>query len=149
MSNLGNSPRFVFSSKASARSDAVVWVRIGHDADGQRLDNYLLRIAKGVPKSHIYRIVRAGEVRINKKRVTVDTRLAFGDELRVPAIRVATQPKPARVKPIDDQDLPILYEDEHLIVVDKPAGLAAHGGSGVSFGLIERVRASPPNQPYL
>lgn len=149
MSNLGNSPRFVDSSKASARSDAVVWVRIGHDADGQRLDNYLLRIAKGVPKSHIYRIVRAGEVRINKKRVTVDTRLALGDELRVPPIRVATQPKPARVKPIDDQDLPILYEDEHLIVVDKPAGLAAHGGSGVSFGLIERVRASRPNQPYL
>ena len=149
MSNLGNSPRFVDSSKASARSDAVVWVRIGHDADGQRLDNYLLRIAKGVPKSHIYRIVRAGEVRINKKRVTVDTRLALGDELRVPPIRVATQPKPAHVKPIDDQDLPILYEDEHLIVVDKPAGLAAHGGSGVSFGLIERVRASRPNQPYL
>ena len=149
MSNLGNSPRFVDSSKASARSDAVVWVRIGHDADGQRLDNYLLRIAKGVPKSHIYRIVRAGEVRINKKRVTVDTRLALGDELRVPPIRVATQPKPARVKPIDDQDLPILYEDEHLIVVDKPAGLAAHGGSGVGFGLIERVRASRPNQPYL
>ncbi len=149
MSNLGNSPRFVDSSKASARSDAVVWVRIGHDADGQRLDNYLLRIAKGVPKSHIYRIVRAGEVRINKKRVTVDTRLTLGDELRVPPIRVATQPKPARVKPIDDQDLPILYEDEHLIVVDKPAGLAAHGGSGVSFGLIERVRASRPNQPYL
>ena len=149
MSNLGNSPRFVDSSKASARSDAVVWVRIGHDADGQRLDNYLLRIAKGVPKSHIYRIVRAGEVRINKKRVTVDTRLALGDELRVPPIRVATQPKPARVKPMDDQDLPILYEDEHLIVVDKPAGLAAHGGSGVSFGLIERVRASRPNQPYL
>lgn len=149
MSNLGNSPRFVDSSKASARSDAVVWVRIGHDADGQRLDNYLLRIAKGVPKSHIYRIVRAGEVRINKKRATVDTRLALGDELRVPPIRVATQPKPARVKPIDDQDLPILYEDEHLIVVDKPAGLAAHGGSGVSFGLIERVRASRPNQPYL
>ena len=149
MSNLGNSPRFVDSSKASARSDAVVWVRIGHDADGQRLDNYLLRIAKGVPKSHIYRIVRAGEVRINKKRVTVDTRLALGDELRVPPIRVTTQPKPARVKPIDDQDLPILSEDEHLIVVDKPAGLAAHGGSGVSFGLIERVRASRPNQPYL
>ena len=149
MSKLGNSPRFVDSSKASARSDAGVWVRIRHDADGQRLDNYLLRIAKGVPKSHIYRIVRAGEVRINKKRVTVDTRLALGDELRVPPIRVATQPKPARVKPIDDQDLPILYEDEHLIVVDKPAGLAAHGGSGVSFGLIERVRASRPNQPYL
>lgn len=149
MSNLGNSPSFVDSSKATARSDAVVWVRIGHDADGQRLDNYLLRIAKGVPKSHIYRIVRAGEVRINKKRVNVDTRLCLGDELRIPPIRVSAQPKPAQARPIDDEVLPILYEDEHLIVVDKPAGLAAHGGSGVSFGLIERVRASRPNQPYL
>lgn len=149
MSNLGNSPSFVDSSKATARSDAVVWVRIGHDADGQRLDNYLLRIAKGVPKSHIYRIVRAGEVRINKKRVNVDTRLCLGDELRIPPIRVSAQPKPAQARPIDDEALPILYEDEHLIVVDKPAGLAAHGGSGVSFGLIERVRASRPNQPYL
>lgn len=149
MSNLGNSPSFVDSSKATARSDAVVWVRIGHDADGQRLDNYLLRIAKGVPKSHIYRIVRAGEVRINKKRVNVDTRLCLGDELRIPPIRVSAQPKPVQARPIDDEALPILYEDEHLIVVDKPAGLAAHGGSGVSFGLIERVRASRPNQPYL
>lgn len=149
MSNLGNSPSFVDSSKATARSDAVVWVRIGHDADGQRLDNYLLRIAKGVPKSHIYRIVRAGEVRINKKRVNVDTRLCLGDELRIPPIRVSIQPKPTQARPIDDEALPILYEDEHLIVVDKPAGLAAHGGSGVSFGLIERVRASRPNQPYL
>ena len=92
MSNLGNSPSFVDSSKATARSDAVVWVRIGHDADGQRLDNYLLRIAKGVPKSHIYRIVRAGEVRINKKRVNVDTRLCLGDEVRIPPIRVSAHP---------------------------------------------------------
>lgn len=149
MSTLGNTPAFIDSARAQARSDAVVWVKIGPDADGQRLDNFLFRIAKGVPKSHLYRIVRAGEVRINKKRASVDTRLTLGDELRVPPIRVTDKPKKEVARPISADDLPILYEDEHLLVVDKPAGLAAHGGSGVSFGLIERVRAARPNQPYL
>ena len=94
MSNLvGKNPVFVSSAQAVAKSDAVVWIKIGPDADGQRLDNYLFRIAKGVPKSHLYRIVRGGEVRVNKKRVTVDTRLSFGDELRVPPIRVSELPK--------------------------------------------------------
>ena len=150
MSNLvGKNPVFVSSAQAVAKSDAVVWIKIGPDADGQRLDNYLFRIAKGVPKSHLYRIVRGGEVRVNKKRVTVDTRLTLGDELRVPPIRVSELPKKEAPRPIDDIELPILYEDEHILVVDKPAGLAAHGGSGISFGLIERLRAARPNQPYL
>lgn len=150
MANLvGKTPTFIPSSQASAKADAVVWIRIGADADGQRLDNYLFRIAKGVPKSHLYRIVRGGEVRVNKKRATVDTRLQLGDELRVPPIRVSTIAKKESARPIDDIELPILYEDEHILVVDKPAGLAAHGGSGVSFGLIERLRAARPNQPYL
>ena len=140
MANLvGKTPTFIPSSQASAKADAVVWIRIGADADGQRLDNYLFRIAKGVPKSHLYRI----------KRATVDTRLQLGDELRVPPIRVSTIAKKESARPIDDIELPILYEDEHILVVDKPAGLAAHGGSGVSFGLIERLRAARPNQPYL
>ena len=150
MANLvGKLPQFVTSAQALAKPDAVVWIRIGADADGQRLDNYLFRIAKGVPKSHLYRIVRAGEVRVNKKRVTVDTRLNEGDELRVPPIRVSDASKKEVARPIDDVELPILYEDEHILVVDKPAGLAAHGGSGVSFGLIERLRSARPNQPYL
>lgn len=150
MANLvGKTPIFIPSSQASAKADAVVWIRIGADADGQRLDNYLFRIAKGVPKSHLYRIVRGGEVRVNKKRATVDTRLQLGDELRVPPIRVSTIAKKESARPIDDIELPILYEDEHILVVDKPAGLAAHGGSGISFGLIERLRAARPNQPYL
>ena len=93
--------------------------------------------------------MRAGEVRVNKKRVTVDTRLNEGDELRVPPIRVSDASKKEVARPIDDVELPILYEDEHILVVDKPAGLAAHGGSGVSFGLIERLRSARPNQPYL
>ncbi len=150
MANLvGKTPTFISSAQAAARADAVVWIRIGPDADGQRLDNFLFRIAKGVPKSHLYRIVRGGEVRVNKKRASVDTRLSLGDELRVPPIRVSSAPKKEEARPIDDIELPILYEEEHILVVDKPAGLAAHGGSGISFGLIERLRAARPNQPYL
>ena len=149
MSNLGKVPQFIASSKASAKTDAVIWVKIGPDAEGQRLDNYLFRIAKGVPKSHICRIIRAGEVRVNKKRAQVDTRLELDDELRIPPIRVSSAKKTESPVPMSEADLPILYEDEHILVVDKPAGLAAHGGSGISFGLIERVRASRPNQPFL
>ena len=127
----------------------MVWVKVGADAEGQRLDNYLFRIAKGVPKSHICRIVRAGDVRVNKKRAAVDTRLELNDEVRVPPIRVAQKTAQETAAPIAPEDLPILYEDEHLLVVDKPCGLAAHGGSGISHGLIERARAARPNQPFL
>jgi len=135
-------PEAVASDRASYRV-------IGPEAEGQRLDNYLIRIAKGVPKSHVYRIVRQGEVRVNKGRVAVDYRLAAGDQVRIPPMRLAERAStplaavPAAAMP------PILFEDEHLLVVDKPAGLAAHGGSGIAFGLIERVRAARPNQPFL
>jgi 23S rRNA pseudouridine955/2504/2580 synthase len=131
-------PMEVTAERASYRT-------VGPDAAGQRLDNYLIRIAKGVPKSHVYRIVRQGEVRVNKGRVAVDYRLAAGDQVRIPPLRLAERVRaeaPASMPPI-------LFEDEHLIAVDKPAGLAAHGGSGVAFGLIERVRAARPNQPFL
>jgi 23S rRNA pseudouridine955/2504/2580 synthase len=130
-------------------SDRASYRVIGPEAEGQRLDNYLIRIAKGVPKSHVYRIVRQGEVRVNKGRVAVDYRLAAGDQVRIPPMRLAERAStplaavPAAAMP------PILFEDEHLLVVDKPAGLAAHGGSGIAFGLIERVRAARPNQPFL
>ncbi|MCU0951180.1 MAG: RluA family pseudouridine synthase [Burkholderiaceae bacterium] len=124
----------------------VAHLTVGEDGVGQRLDNYLIKLAKGVPKSHVYRIVRSGEVRVNGGRAAVDQRLALGDRVRVPPIRVAAAPLRPRVR----ADMPpILYEDEHLIVVDKPAGLAAHGGSGVAFGLIEQVRAARPQQPFL
>ena len=149
MSDLGKVPQFIPSSKALAKTDAVLWVKVGPDAEGQRLDNYLFRIAKGVPKSHIYRIVRGGEVRVNRKRAQVDTRLELDDELRIPPIRVSAVQKKESPIPVSESDLPILYEDEHILVVDKPAGLAAHGGSGISYGLIERIRASRPNQPFL
>jgi 23S rRNA pseudouridine955/2504/2580 synthase len=128
-------------------ADRVSYLTVEPEQAGQRLDNFLLRLAKGVPKSHVYRIVRSGEVRVNKGRVDADYRLASGDVLRVPPLRVAAAAKPVvLVRPVMP---PILYEDEHLIAVDKPAGLAAHGGSGVSHGLIEQIRAARPHQPFL
>ncbi len=129
-------------------ADRASYRTIGPEAEGQRLDNYLIRIAKGVPKSHVYRIVRQGEVRVNKGRVAIDYRLAAGDQIRIPPIRVAER-APTRLTAIPAEMPPILFEDEHLMAVDKPAGLAAHGGSGIAFGLIERVRAARPNQPFL
>ena len=126
-------------------ADRVSYLTVGPDGAGQRLDNFLLRLAKGVPQSHVYRIVRSGEVRVNKARASVDRRLVEGDRIRVPPLRLAAAPPP----PVRAQMPPVLFEDEHLIVVDKPAGLAAHGGSGIAHGLIEMVRAARPNQPFL
>ena len=126
-------------------ADRVSYLTVGPDSAGQRLDNFLLRLAKGVPQSHVYRIVRSGQVRVNKARASVDRRLVEGDRIRVPPLRLAAAPPP----PVRAQMPPVLFEDEHLIAVDKPAGLAAHGGSGIAHGLIEMVRAARPNQPFL
>jgi 23S rRNA pseudouridine955/2504/2580 synthase len=120
-------------------ADRVAYLTIGPDGEGQRLDNYLLRVAKGVPKSHVYRIVRSGEVRVNKGqrgRPTTGSRSATWCGFRRCELVGATGdrgPAPAEIPPI-------VFEDDHLIVVDKPSGLAAHGGSGVAHGLIERVQ---------
>ena len=129
-------------------ADHASYRTIGPEAEGQRLDNYLIRIAKGVPKSHVYRIVRQGEVRVNKGRVAIDYRLTVGDQVRIPPMRLAER-APTPVAAVTAVMPPILFEDEHVMAVDKPAGLAAHGGSGIAFGLIERVRAARPNQPFL
>ncbi len=123
----------------------VSYVTVGPDAAGQRLDNFLLRLAKGVPQSHVYRIVRSGEVRVNRARASADHRLAEGDQVRVPPLRMAAPATP----PVRPRMPPVLYEDEHLVAVDKPAGVAAHGGSGIAHGLIECVRAARPHQPFL
>ncbi|MCA3221009.1 MAG: RluA family pseudouridine synthase [Burkholderiales bacterium] len=127
--------------------DRVSFVMVGADGAGQRLDNFLLRLARGVPKSHIYRVVRSGEVRVNRARARADQRLAEGDELRIPPMRLGVVP--AAPPPPRGEVPPVLYEDEYLLAVDKPAGLAAHGGSGIAHGLIERVRAARPHQPFL
>jgi 23S rRNA pseudouridine955/2504/2580 synthase len=126
--------------------DSVTWLEVGEDAEGQRVDNFLLRIAKGVPKSHIYRIVRSGEVRVNKGRVAADYRLQLGDRLRVPPMRTAERPSQAAVPA---RDFELAWEDEALIVIDKPAGVAVHGGSGVSFGVIEQLRRARPMAKFL
>lgn len=129
-------------------ADRVSHLIVAAELAGQRLDNFLLRLAKGVPKSHVYRIVRSGEVRVNKARAAVDYRVCAGDEIRVPPLRTA-QPSVAAQRKAPPIAVPILYEDDELIAVDKPAGLAAHGGSGVAHGLIERIRATRPQQTFL
>ena len=131
-------------------ADRVTYVEIGEDAAGQRLDNYLVRVAKGVPKSHIYRVVRQGEVRVNRKRAKAELKLETGDVLRIPPMRVSQRPvTQAPAAPFAEGAIPVLYEDRHLLVVNKPAGIAAHGGSGISYGLIERLRATHPDEPML
>lgn len=112
---------------------------------GQRIDNFLLRILKGVPKSRIYRAVRSGEVRINKKRVDATDRIQVGDIVRIPPIRVAVRPV-NKLEPHLDQLLKerIIYEDDSLIVIDKPSGFAVHGGSGLTLGIIEALRLMYP-----
>lgn len=131
---------------------------IGEDDAGQRLDNYLMRHLKGVPKTHIYRIIRSGEVRINKGRAHADSRLNAGDVVRVPPVRTSeraaekTQVMAAMVAqhhPIPARDFAILFEDDHLIAINKPAGIAVHGGSGVSFGVIEQLRMARPKAQFL
>lgn len=132
-----------------SENSAVRFVSIDAAHEGQRLDNFLLSVAKGVPKSHIYRIVRGGEVRVNKKRATVSQRLNLGDCVRIPPMRMAQKKAKAAARSFEEGELSILFEDRDLLIVDKPAGLACHGGSGVSFGLIERLRATRPEAPML
>jgi 23S rRNA pseudouridine955/2504/2580 synthase len=124
----------------------VTWLEVGEESEGQRIDNFLLRQLKGVPKSHVYRVLRSGEVRVNSGRVKPDYRVRIGDKVRIPPIRVAAaNPKP----PAKPFGLPIVHEDPSLLVVDKPSGVAVHGGSGVSFGVIELLRAARPEAKLL
>jgi 23S rRNA pseudouridine955/2504/2580 synthase len=130
--------------------DAVNWLAVGEDGQGQRVDNYLVKVLKGVPKSHIYRILRSGEVRVNRSKVGPDTRLNVGDRLRIPPIRASAPDRTPAVPAARNVAIPpILYEDDALIAVDKPAGLAVHGGSGIAFGVIERLRQARPDAPFL
>ncbi|HEX9172635.1 MAG TPA: RluA family pseudouridine synthase [Telluria sp.] len=122
------------------------FVTITEEEAGQRIDNYLLRVLKGVPKSHIYRILRSGEVRVNKGRIDQLYRLKTGDLVRVPPVRVAEKTSTA---PVPGAEFAILHEDSHLLVIDKPCGVAVHGGSGVSYGVIEQLRASRPDAKFL
>ncbi len=125
---------------------AVRRVVIDEGSEGQRLDNFLVKLLKGVPKAHVYRVIRSGEVRVNKGRADADTRLELGDEVRVPPVRVAErvdQPAaPAR-------EFAVVHEDDFLLAINKPAGVAVHGGSGVSSGVIEQLRQARPTAKFL
>jgi 23S rRNA pseudouridine955/2504/2580 synthase len=135
------------SSGVPANTPEVRRLVVDEAGEGQRLDNFLMRLLKGVPKTHVYRVIRSGEVRVNKGRAAADTRLAMGDEVRVPPVRVAA-PDAAAV-PAPAREFPILFEDEHLLAIHKPAGVAVHGGSGVSFGVIEQLRQARPAAKFL
>ena len=128
---------------------AVRTVLVDAEDAGQRLDNFLIRQLKGVPKTHVYRIIRSGEVRINKGRASADTRLAAGDQVRLPPVRVSDKVAEKAERPAPPREFPILLEDEHLIALNKPAGVAVHGGSGVSFGVIEQLRQARPQARFL
>ena len=138
----------------------VKTLTIDEDGAGQRLDNYLMRQLKGVPKTHVYRIIRSGEVRVNKGRASAETRLNAGDVVRLPPVRVserATEKAQAMAAKVASdgashapaKEFTVLFEDDCLLAINKPAGVAVHGGSGVSFGVIEQLRMARPQAKFL
>ncbi len=142
------SETFVRSQEATPTGQVQMQVRmiaIEQEDAGQRIDNFLIRICKGVPKSHVYQVLRSGQVRVNKGRVAQTYRLVEGDMVRVPPMRLSEREE----KHTPAAEFKILLEDNHLLVIDKPAGVAVHGGSGVSYGVIEQLRASRPEAQFL
>ena len=152
---------------AKQTTAAASFVTVLEDDAGQRLDNFLIRHLKGVPKTHVYRIIRSGEVRINKGRAQADTRVQDGDVVRLPPVRTSERANQKAVAIQAAQEIvrhgamstvggfapaaefPILFEDDFLLAIDKPAGVAVHGGSGVSFGVIEQLRMARPESDFL
>ena len=148
------SDKGVAADAGQAARPQVQWLTVDGAHEGQRLDNYLLAALRGVPKTRIYRMIRKGEVRVNGSRGKAEQRVAAGDQVRVPPLQALPQTAlrqgPARGGArLDERHIRILYEDEDLLVFDKSAGLAVHGGSGIQAGLIERLRASRPQAPFL
>jgi 23S rRNA pseudouridine955/2504/2580 synthase len=144
----GRGAKALVAKAPAAPAPAVHYVRIDEGSEGQRLDNFLVKLLKGVPKSHVYRVIRSGEVRVNKGRAGADTKLALGDEVRVPPVRTATTGAEGRAD-APPREFPVVFEDEHLLAIAKPAGVAVHGGSGVSFGVIEQMRQARPQARFL
>ncbi|HEX7326557.1 MAG TPA: RluA family pseudouridine synthase [Rhodanobacteraceae bacterium] len=128
--------------------NSVQILELGPERDGQRVDNCLAALLKGVPRSLIYRLLRTGQVRVNGKRAKPDTRLATGDRLRVPPVRVAVRDAPGRppAAALEAIQRAVIFEDRDFLVIDKPSGVASHGGSGVAFGAIELLRAARPQE---
>ena len=131
---------------SSPSRPAVSRVSVDEASEGQRLDNFLLKTLKGVPKTHVYRIIRSGEVRVNGGRAQADQRLALHDEVRLPPV---SRPATPADKAVPARDFTVLFEDEVLLAIDKPAGVAVHGGSGVDFGVIEQLRRARPQARFL
>ncbi len=134
-------------SKLSTLRKEVSQVEIGEEQAEQRIDNFLVREFKGVPKSHVYRLLRTGQVRVNSGRIDAAYRLKMGDVVRLPPVRTAQPPVAKAPAPGDPSA--VVYEDDALLVIDKPAGLAVHGGSGISYGVIEQLRAQRPHARFL
>ena len=169
--NLLLKPELTLNTKSEATpAIKAEFVTVDENSDGQRLDNFLIRQLKGVPKTHVYRIIRSGEVRVNKGRASADTRIAEGDIIRLPPVRVSERmaekteamaneiAKLALTNSVDGRkisktsilkDFPILLEDDHVLAISKPAGVAVHGGSGISFGVIEQLRMARPQAKFL
>jgi 23S rRNA pseudouridine955/2504/2580 synthase len=141
--------KHIIGAKSVAAAPAVKWLRVDEESAGQRLDNFLMRQLKGVPKTHVYRIIRSGEVRINKGRAGADTRVESGDEVRLPPVRISEKVAEKAERPAPGREFPMLWEDDSLMAIDKPAGVAVHGGSGVSFGVIEQMRQARPEAKLL
>jgi 23S rRNA pseudouridine955/2504/2580 synthase len=128
---------------------AIKFITVDAESAGQRLDNFLFRHLKGVPKTHVYRIIRSGEVRINKGRVQAETRIEVGDLVRLPPVRISPRAEEGATPPAPAREFPVLLEDDAVLAIDKPAGVAVHGGSGVSFGVIEQLRTARPGARFL
>ncbi len=150
--------KHIIGANPPSSAPQVKSLTIDEESAGQRLDNFLMRHLKGVPKTHVYRIIRSGEVRINKGRAAADTRLEAGDVVRLPPVRVSERVEEkaqamakavAASKVVPAKAFPVLFEDDSVLVIDKPAGVAVHGGSGVSFGVIEQLRMARPHAEFL
>jgi 23S rRNA pseudouridine955/2504/2580 synthase len=141
--------KHIIGGTAPPASAEVQFLTIGDESAGQRLDNFLIRVLKGVPKTHVYRIIRSGEVRVNKGRAAADTRVETGDIVRLPPVRMSEAAAQKAAMPAPAREFPLLFEDDHLLAVDKPSGVAVHGGSGVSFGVIEQLRQARPQAKFL
>jgi len=137
-------------TQTSVSDLAAAFLTVDESSEGQRVDNFLTKTLKGVPKSHVYRILRSGEVRVNKKRIDADFRLTLGDIVRIPPTRatVIEKSEPA-VPAVSKFDQTIIFEDDAMLVIDKPAGFAVHGGSGISRGVIEQLRLERPKAKFL
>ncbi len=141
--------KHIIGGEAPPASPQVKSVTVDEDSAGQRLDNFLIRELKGVPKTHVYRIIRSGEVRVNKGRAAADTRVAVGDVVRLPPVRTSQVADLKAARPAPAREFPVLMEDDAVLAIDKPAGVAVHGGSGVSFGVIEQLRQARPQARFL